>query len=216
MLCEVKQTVSGLRAEFTVLEGGQTIGSALFPDNFLFGGPCVLRYRDEELSLRYDPQPPLRNLGRPVEERTWAPYTVASGGQRVGEMCDKMARCGLFSRYGYTAMTLDGVPLEMFEVGLGKEGIVWPVWAAGRQIAQIEKGTTVRDNLDAYTLCSLGEWTQRAAVLLCLYLDARAFARRGQIAVASVEKSYLVTFNKALKAKYDPGFHHRAAPLQGP
>ena len=74
----------------------------------------------------------------------------------------------------------------------------------------------MRDNLDAYTLCSLGEWAQRAAVLLCLYLDARAFARRGQIAVASVEKSYLVTFNKALKAKYDPGFHHRAAPLQGP
>lgn len=216
MLCEVKQTVSGLRAEFAVLEGGQPIGSALFPDNFLFGGPCALRYRGEDLFLRYDPQPPLRNLGRAVEERTWAPYTVASGGQRVGEMCDKMARSGLFSRYGYTAMTLDGAPLEMFEVGLGKEGIVWPVWAAGQQIAQIEKGTTVRDNLDAYTLCSVGEWAQRAAVLLCLYLDARAFARRGQIAVASVEKSYLVTLNKALKAKYDPGFHDRAAPLQGP
>lgn len=216
MLCEVRQTVSGLRAEFAILEGGEAIGGALFPDNFLFGGPCACRYRGEELYLSYRRQPPLQNLGKAVEQRVWAPYTVARGGETVGEMCDKLARSGPFSRYGYTAMTLDGAQLEMFEMGLGRQGVAYPIWAGGRQIAQIEKPCVARDNLDACALCSLGEWAQRAAVLLCLYLDARAYARRGQIAVTSVEKRCLLTFNKAVKAKYDPGFHRRAAPLQGP
>lgn len=126
MLCEVRQTVSGLRAEFAILEGGEAIGGALFPDNFLFGGPCACRYRGEELYLSYRRQPPPQNLGKAVEQRVWAPYTVARGGETVGEMCDKLARSGPFSRYGYTAMTLDGAQLEMFEMGLGRQGVAYP------------------------------------------------------------------------------------------
>lgn len=208
MLCEVKQTVSALYAAFSVLADGHAIGDALFPDNFLFGGPCVCHYRGTEYTLTYRCEPG-RNLGKSVEAREYVPYAVAQNGVPCGQICNKQAG-GFFTRYGYNAMDLFGVGYEMFEVGLGSDGIVWPIYANGRQVAQIGKPTTVRDNLDEYEICALDPVSELAAVLLCLYLDARSFARRGQIAHSSVQSMFYLTTNKTLRSKYDPEFRARA------
>lgn len=208
MLCELKQTVSGMTAEFVLLAGGQAVGDARFPDNFLFGGPCLCRYRGSSFELTYRPAPG-RNLGRPAEEREFVPYLLTQNGAPCGQICAKEVK-GFFSGYGYVAMDLLGRSYEMFEVGLGSKGIVWPIYADGRQVAQLSKGTTVHNNLDEYEICALDTGSELAACLMCLYLDARSYARRGQITTASVEKVFLLTTNKRLKAKYDPTFRERA------
>lgn len=213
MLCEVKQTVNALHAAFELFNADGALGDALFPDNFLFGGPCVCHYRQSEFVLCYRPASPGRNLFRGAEDRAWVPYSIAMNGEPCGWICEKEQSSGFFSRFSYSFMELFETEYEMYRVGLGKDGIVYPIFVKGRQVAQIEKPTVVRNNLDEYKLCSLNEEAQRAAVLLCLYLDARAFAHRGQIARSSVEKAFFLTTNKTLKAKYDPNFHARAAQM---
>lgn len=208
MLCELKQTVSALYAEFVLLAGGAPVGDALFPNNFLFGGPCVCHYYNTEYTLTYCPAPG-HNLSRSVQEREYVPYAIAQNGAACGQICAKQTG-GFLSRYGYVAMDLFGMQYEMFEVGLGSEGIVWPIYLNGRQVAQLGKPTTVHNNLDEYEICALDRQSELAAYLMSLYLDARSYARRGQITAASVQKTFLLTTNKKLKAKYDPTFRERA------
>ena len=218
MECQVRQVRSDLSAEFVILQGERAVGGAVFPQNFLVGGSCQCRFRGWDCELVYAPGPLGRNFGVPVEERTYMPYTILCGGEVWGGLCDRQVRTGLFSRYGYTALDLAGRSYQMYEVGLGKAGMVWPIWAGEGQAAQIFKAPRVENNLDVYQIRALDRESLRAAVVLCLYLDARSFARRGEIAIASVETQYVYTFNKALKARYDPGFWDRAGAadeLQG-
>lgn len=46
MLCQVKQTVSGMSASYEIISDAEQIDSAEMPNNFLFGTPCDIFFRD--------------------------------------------------------------------------------------------------------------------------------------------------------------------------
>ena len=213
MIAEVRQTVSGMRAEFLLLSREGTIGSACFPNNFLFGGSCSCSYRAESFVLQYHPNPPGHNLTRSAPDRRFVPYSILHSGAPYGQLFGRFSRDGFFSRYEYDCLSFGTTEYEMFEVGLGKEGIVYPIYCNIVLAAEIDKDGTVYNNLDCYRLYALDEASMLHAFLLCLYLDARSFANRGEMMKNSVNKTFYLTTNKKLKAKYDPAFKQRVASM---
>lgn len=209
MVADVQQTVSGFTAEFEIIGQQGLIGTARFPNNFLVGGPCICLYRTEEYLLQYHPNSLSHNLFRSARHRRIVPYSIEYCGQSYGELFGRISDGNIFSRYEYDCLSLGSTEYEMFEVGLGNSGIVYPIYRNGRLTAELDKDVTVYHHLDHYRLYAEDESALKNAVLLCLYLDARSFANRGQIAVSSVEKTFYLTTNKNLREKYDPNFKHR-------
>lgn len=213
MIAEVRQTVSGMTADFEIVTSEGKIGTAFFPNNFLFGGPCLLYYRSVEYQLQYRPGPLGRNLTRPARDRRYVPYSITCAGQPYGELSGRTSSGGLFSRFDYDGLCVGNTEYEMFEVGLGKAGIAYPIYRNGTMVAEIDKSGTVYNNLDCYQVYAVDESALKNTVLLCLYLDARSFANRGEIMKSSVETLFYLTTNKKLKAKYDSSFKEKVARL---
>ena len=210
MLCTVKQTVSSLSAAYEFLSGKEQIGSAEMPDNFLFGGPCSIFIGDSGYHLKYlhllSPDRKKNN----VNMRQHLPYALAKDGKNYGKLYNADAPGGIFSRFGYTCLELlDGTVFSMYEIGLGKEGIVYPIYKGDTIIAEIDKGCVVHNNLDEYSIYAEDEDACQIAILLCIYLDASAFANRGEIIKSGVSNLHFKTINKRLIAKYDPTFKAR-------
>jgi hypothetical protein len=127
-------------------------------------------------------------------------------GRNVGTVAQKDARTGLFSRYQYHEMHLDGRTYELYSVGLGKEGTAGCLYCADSQLAQIDKGTTVRNNLHAFEIFAVDQQAAFVSILMCCYRFVRGCYQPGEKAVTSVATNVSVTGNKTLKAKYNPSF----------
>lgn len=210
MLCQVKQTVSGMSASYEIISNAEQIGSAEMPNNFLFGTPCDIFFRDTGFHLKY-----LHTLSREREKnkvtmRQHLPYAISKDGKSYGKMYAAVSDGNFFTRYGYVCLELpDGAVFSMYEIGLGKDGIVYPIYKGEKIVAEIDKGCVVHNNLDDYSIFAEDEEACMIAVLLCIYLDANSFANRGEIVKSGVSKMYFKTTNKRLNAKYDPAFKAR-------
>lgn len=69
------------------------------------------------------------------------------------------------------------------------------------------------NNLDVYHVTATSEQSFLVTTIFGLYLDASSYAHRGEIVKKSVEKTYYLTTNKKLKAKYDPDFKEKSKML---
>lgn len=210
MLCQVKQTVSGMSASYEIISDAEQIGSAEMPNNFLFGTPCDIFFRDTGFHLKY-----LHTLSREREKnkatmRQHLPYAISKDGKNYGKMYAADSSGNIFTRFGYVCLELpDNTLFSMYTIGLGKDGIVYPIYRGDKLVAEIDKGCVVYNNLDAYSIFADDEEACMVSVLFCIYLDANSFANRGEIVKSGVSKVYLETTNKRLIAKYDPAFKAR-------
>lgn len=214
MVCEVKQIESALSAAYVVAEEQKPIGKAEFPVNFLFGMPCDISYRDESYHLKYLAMASKEYRENNITLKNIVPYLIKHGEEVYGTLYGKRSDGFFLTRYGFDCLELStGTVYDMYEVGLGKAGIVYPIYRDGVQVAEIHKGCVVHNNLDEYTVYAVDQEAQRNAVLLCVYLDGRGFARRGEMTKNYTERVYYKTTNKQLCAKYDPTFRKRAAQI---
>ena len=210
MLCQVKQTASGMSASYEIISDAEQIGSAEMPNNFLFGTPCDIFFRDTGFHLKY-----LHTLSREREKnkatmRQHLPYAISKDGKNYGKMYAADSSGNIFTRFGYVCLELpDNTLFSMYTIGLGKDGIVYPIYRGDKLVAEIDKGCVVYNNLDAYSIFADDEEACMVSVLFCIYLDANSFANRGEIVKSGVSKVYLKTTNKRLIAKYDPAFKAR-------
>ena len=85
----------------------------------------------------------------------------------------------------------------------------YPVYEGSVQIAQIEKDPVVYDNLDAYTLCSLDDFGELAALLTALFLDFHNYRNAGERVRGQKSVQYVYTRSQEVLAKYDPSFRAR-------
>lgn len=106
--------------------------------------------------------------------------------------------------YLYYEMLFDGALFQIYEIGLGRDGIKLPVYTEGEQVALIEKAPVVRNNNDTYTITSLSESFERVAVIFNLYYDYVRHGHRGEVSVNAKKTYYSYCSSKELKGKYDP------------
>lgn len=210
MLCQVKQTVSGLSASYEIFNGTEQIGSAEMPNNFLLGTPCDIFFKDTGFHLKYLPTLSGERKKNKVNLRQHLPYALTKDGKSYGKMYSADSSGNIFTRFGYVCLELpDNTLFSMYTIGLGKDGIVYPIYRGDKLVAEIDKGCVVYNNLDAYSIFADDEEACMVSVLFCIYLDANSFANRGEIVKSGVSKVYLKTTNKRLIAKYDPAFKAR-------
>lgn len=206
MIFDIIQTVSNLSASYEARSGEQPIGSAHLANNFLLGGTCDCEFLGEPYSLSYLPIQQAASWLKPRQEKTGVPYQISRGSQKAGDICVKLSDGGLLSRFEFFFMNLCGRSYCLYQIGLGKEGMKYPIYEGESQIALIEKNTTVHNRLDMYCVSALDSNAGLVSFLFCLYLDMKEFSNRGEVSFASVEKTYRYTTKKRLKAKYDPNF----------
>lgn len=209
MVCTVKQVVSNLVASYVIEGESSQYGTAKFTQNFIIGSPCEIRYKDDVFNLKYLSIVSKERMSK--KGMAWRlPFLIQKGNATYGTIYGKNSEGSFLSRYGYECLELtSGQTYEMYEIGLGKNGIVYPIYRDGVVVAEIDKGCVVYDNLDVYTIYSIDEEAQKNAILFCLITDANSFANRGEIVKSSVSKVYMKTINKKLCAKYDPDFKER-------
>lgn len=211
MVCTVKQVVSDLTASYVIEGENAQYGTAKFAQNFIIGSPCEVQYKGNTYRIKY--LPPLTQERKARKKGKWhLPFLIQKGDTNYGTIYNKDSEGFFLTRYGYQCLELDSGPTyEMYEVGLGKNGMAYSIYREGTIVAEIDKGCTVYNNMDIYTIYAVDEEAQLNAILICLLLDGVSFANRGEITKSYVSKQYVITTNKKLRAKYDPDFKKRAS-----
>ena len=209
MQLKLVQKKSGVSAAFEIYLGAQLVGQALQSNNLTFGGSWSLSYAGRMLSMDYRRAELLGNLTKGAGDKVFMPYQIHNeAGEELGMIVRKFTGGSIFTRYEYVEMSCLGRMYRMYVVGLGKAGYAFPIYCGETQVALIEKGCEVRNNLDEYELFCMDGF-DLPGVMLGLYLDTMMFANRGEVSTHSVKKSVTITTNKEIKAKYDPQFKDR-------
>lgn len=210
---EIIQTVSNLSASYKIVESEREVGQATLTNNFVRGGTFEFTVYGKTFSMGYEPKAQIESWFRKKTEKEDVPYILYSHDEPCGKIAIRTSEGSVFTRYQYYGMEWNAHQYSMYEVGLGKEGIKYPIYDGNTQIALIEKDTTVYNNLDIYHVTATSEQSFLVTTIFGLYLDASSYAHRGEIVKKSVEKTYYLTTNKKLKAKYDPDFKEKSKML---
>lgn len=94
--------------------------------------------------------------------------------------------------------------LIAYEVGLGSAGLKIPIYEGERQVALIEKGTSVVDYLDCYEVYAAEDDLLEMALLMALYYDREYYSNRDKKAMRSIQHQTTTTVNPKLWKKYQP------------
>lgn len=208
MIALLRQIQSGSSASYVLERDGQTCCTAEVP--FSIAAPGIALFRQGEPWLRITP-----NLGDSVKKMvrngSWrtvpCDITDASGAQ-IGTIAKIREGTFLSANY-YTELRISGRVLQIYEVGLGKAGMRYPVYEGGVQLSQVEKEPVALDNLDEYSLCSLDDFGELAALLFALFIDFHSYRNAGEHARGKKSFQYIYTRRKEIFAKYDPDFRSR-------
>lgn len=208
MIALLRQIRSGSNASYVLERDGQTRCTAEVP--FSIAAPEITLFRREEPWLKITP-----NLGDSVKKmvrngswRTVPCDITDANGAQIGTLAKIREGTFLSSNY-YTELRIGGRVLQIYEVGLGKEGMRYPVYEDGVQLSQVEKEPVVLDNLDAYSLCSLDDFGELAALLFALFLDFHSYRNAGERTRGKKSFQYVYTRRKEILSKYDPDFRSR-------
>lgn len=208
MVSDVRQTKSAFSARFEIQVGTNVYGIAEVKNNLTFGGACDIYIRGAfAYKISYDINERLASTVKTGEKKKLIPYMITGAdGACLGKISLKQSGGFFLNRYGYYEMEFYGRTYIMYSVGMGKEGMKYPIYVDGMQIALIEKPCEVENNLDNYRVYSMYDEYSDIAHIFCLYIDMVTHPNRGEIVTKSVQKNYKITTNKELKSKYNPDF----------
>ena len=132
-------------------------------------------------------------------------HVITLDDAEVGEI-SHISAGGFLSKYRYMQLVFENEAFTGYEVHLGEEGSVYPVWHGDVLVAQARIGAKIFDGLYNYQIAALDEKAALAALLCCCY-QYYAFAFiPGKERKASFDRSVGTTRNKTVLAKYDPAF----------
>lgn len=194
----LKQTASGFSAHYVVYKNDTVISNAHINNNFVFGG-----------SVQFD-----SFLDGSIFDMCYKPfdkhissvaYNVYHNNEVIGRL-SSVAEGKFLRAYEYFLFDFFGKTYRIYEVGLGDDGIKYPIYSDDKQIALIEKERVVYNNLDEYEIFAANDPDAFISYIAALYIDQRRYSHHGEKNTSAYEKYYLKTTNKELKAKYDPNF----------
>lgn len=211
MRWELRQTISNILADYDVVSPQGLVGRAEMDPQFLQGEKIAFSLCGHSYLLQYDMLDYAKTLftDRQKDKTVRFRFCIFEHGEQIGEIARIRQRTGFLKSYNYLALRLNGVDYQLYKIGLGKQGIKCPIYCGQRQIAQINKGTIVKNNLDEYTLLALDEAAAVTAVFFGLYMDTIYYANRNEYVRNSTSVHYETTLNKDLMAWYDPAFEAR-------
>lgn len=213
MRAQLQQTHSGPGAVYRVMRGGEELYHAVTQPHplqirarVLQNGQECFRIAGGDILFRKR-HPSLEKAG---ERRNYVCEIRNAQDEAVGSVCHVLPK-GLRDA-PYDRIELFGREWIVYQVGLGAQGLKFPVYEGGRQIALLEKSPLVRNNLDVYELYALEEEGILLATLFGVYYDWKEFARTGEYNSRNASAKVVFTLRKAAKDKYDPSFQERCAP----
>lgn len=133
----IEQTHSGLSAKYVIKRDNDVIGSASLGNNLTLGGSIHCDILGRYFSLSLNRVKPLSGLFR--KDNGKATCEITENDTVCGKVCLKTSAGSFLSKYDYYSLELNDRNLSMYEVGMGKEGIKYPIWQGEEaQIALFE------------------------------------------------------------------------------
>lgn len=208
MICKLKQTSSGFSCEYEVESNGQIIATAIQDNNVTYTGGVKLFVNNElKYQIEYDINQKKNNFGMQYYDKKLIPFKILdNNNNECGLVCVKEVKASFFNRYSYTEINFNNETYSMYCIGMGKEGLKYPIYKGDTQIALMEKENKVTNNLDEYVIYMQDDNYLDVALLIALYVDTRFAANRAESVSNSVQMTYSITTNKELKSKYNPDY----------
>lgn len=138
--------------------------------------------------------------------RPFRQYIIDENGVQNGVVYQTKFNGGLFKKFDYHQMKLNGMIFDLFPIGFGNEGSKSPIYNGKEQIAQIEKDCVVYNDLHKYRIYAVDTFASQIAIFFCVYMYINAGYKPGEKVVHSEVKVMSTTTNKLLKEKYNPEF----------
>lgn len=158
------------------------------------------------LSSTYGINARLNNLGKSLVGTEYNIFNIQKPhGEICGKICYKTVR-KFFSGYGYYEINYDGEVFTCYVVGRGKEGLFICIYIGDRQVAMIEKSPIVRDNKDHYIIYTIDNKYNDIVSFFGIYYDHNTSSNYSEFVYKKKEISYVYSFNKEIKSKYNPQF----------
>ncbi len=192
-------------AQFVILQGEEMLGSVqlihCMPDD---PGVMKINIMGNTYEMAYAGDPGGRIKGYDPKYR----HLITRDEIEVGEIAHQSAG-GFLSKYWYMELVFENEAYTGYEIHLGEEGSVYPVWHDDVLIAQAKIGAKIYDGLYHYEICALDMKAAMAALICCCYqYYAFAFVP-GKERKSSFDRSFGTTRSKTLLAKYDPDFEKK-------
>lgn len=207
MIAELIQTYSGLSAEATLYSQESVLGHVHYPNNFTFGAPFYLTagqsqytFSPQSVEIGFTDRSPNDKPASHIRE-------ISFNQQKYASLLRVKQELGFINSFEYIQLATHMRYYDMYEVGLGKAGIVYPIYCNDKLVAEIWKNCKVLDNLDQYTLIALTPVDMLHAYMLAAYADSMSYANRGQLMKRGIDITVYKTTNKHLLNMYQPEFH---------
>jgi hypothetical protein len=134
-------------------------------------------------------------------------YSLFNNGVNVGEVYETQKKISFFKGYNFRELDYFDKSYYMYALGMGEEGYKFPIYDANDiQIAQIEIGCVIYNDLHNYKLYIKQEELMNIVVFLCAYMYVDGSFKAGEKHTSSKVKTVTVTKNKLELEKYDPNF----------
>lgn len=208
MISLLRQTHAGKSPRFELTRENILIGSAQITSSPI--SPCITV--QSKAFPCFSMVPNLagsfeKHLGKKLFQT--APWIIMDKDKKQAGSVSRIREGFFLSSVYFIQLEFYGHLLKIYEVGLGKEGMRYPIYDGQSLIAQIEKEAIVHNNLDQYTICSLESFGETAAILGALYIDLTTFRNAGEYGKGKKSFQYVYTRKKEILAAYDPTFHSR-------
>ena len=205
---ELNKIAHGSTAAYEVLDNcGSRVGTASFPLFLAWVDPISLSLfgTDSTIAPSF-----VRSAVLPVG----APMDVTTDGAARGIVCG--ATAGEVVRYTPETLyhaSIDGLDYTAYAVGRWRKGRFLCVYRRDgdheTQVAQVDLPTIIDNWLTRNVLHAIDERTLFVSMLLMLYLEYSQECHRLECPVRAKDVRLKLTWNKQLKAKYDPSFLNR-------
>lgn len=198
----LKQTESAFTCGYDLIKNNAVIAKATLSDNLTGYGQLDFDAYFEKAKFRMCYMPLTETVMQAKSVKIYSIYEIFDCcGNKIGQVSSQGVKM-----FDYICVEYKNYTFNIYTVGLGSEGIKYPVYYNTQQVALIEKDCVVKNNLDEYSITSIDEFTGYIAYIAALFIDETAYANRGEKVKKSTQKYYLKTTNKELKAKYNPDF----------
>lgn len=139
------------------------------------------------------------------KEKKYRPYQVIVSENIVGEIYQLEKKTGLFSKDCYIELNYNGKFYKKYGIKLDGESKN-PIYLNEIQVAQINKDSTVYNDLHNYKLYVKDNNYSLIAILFSCYMYINVGFKPGVKVKKSIVKYYNKAKNKELNSKYDPNW----------
>ncbi len=213
MIYKIKQTKTNFSMQWIVTQGDNLICTVDAPYKGYYFDANITFSNNKQYRMYFNPHD--TTYGKKLEDRL-SFKIFDQNNNLIGNFVGRTKRTGkLFGGYLYYELNISDTQYIGYEVGRGAEGIALCLYRDDKLLSICDKNTKIINFKDEYSIYCENEEDIYISTLFTIYYDMARFANMQEIKLYSETDNYVVTFNKELKAKYDPEFIPRIKAIDG-